>query len=629
MGKFTVMMGGLLALGLGACNGYDEIDPTFRTGDNPPVLKPSDDSNTPIDCPGSGRAPMNWVFTEKESGDKTLLLVIQPPERAGELQQVVFRKIYSKQEAQELAADRKRFENSKKSPLEMSPLKTTSTPIWAVTHEWTQADEEDYANWWSDKVTTSSLKGGGVDVDCADAAIALRWIYARDHGLPAADRLAGSGNLMGQWVSTSEWDHLASNSDWKKDEKFKAALRYTLENTFTHSLLGDLYPTEINRTYVSPGSIFLNLYSEHGGHTQTIKWIAPNENQCSDGWDCIKSFWGDEPADETIYSSELTLLNPLAEGKGGFLRFRWPQNISGQGWQLADPAKMPGFSKEQFEWSDYTGNYQALIFSRLKFGHFTPVQDALFKGNMLAGELKYRLHVSELADFYCSVVRCDPSSELYDDYSTPSRDQRIRDAQKEFLAANENVATDPELIQFKKANQEPLISGTVRTFSDYIFSPHLISKLDPDPRKEFSVRWGLPVSNQDDRFMMQFQIWRDNWVNRDNEVSYGVVFCGASASGAGQDCEPDNNLGIAYSTSRLDQAIKKAGQDLLDSSTRVTPAIRDLIFDLAREIPTLANGCAWNPERKCTLYDYLFSGHDLLSKITSAADDPTCKRYGF
>ena len=146
-----------------------------------------------------------------------------------------------------------------------------------MTNTWTWDEEVKYGQWLHKTAAEDMLVGSGVLVDCADFAITLRWIYAHDHNLPAADQLAGSGELYGSWQSTRSWDRLPTNTDWKKDERFKAALRYLLLNSYTHSLQGDLYPVQINSEFVTFGTIYLTIFQQ-SGHTRTIFDIGPSKN---------------------------------------------------------------------------------------------------------------------------------------------------------------------------------------------------------------------------------------------------------------------------------------------------------------------------------------------------------------
>ena len=86
-------------------------------------------------------------------------------------------------------------------------------------------------------------------------------------------------SLAGRWPALwaffealLAWDKLPQDADWKKDERFKAALRYLFDNTFTHTVVADLYPTFINPQYVRPGSMFMIIRTT-SGHTQTLQKV--------------------------------------------------------------------------------------------------------------------------------------------------------------------------------------------------------------------------------------------------------------------------------------------------------------------------------------------------------------------
>ncbi len=68
--------------------------------------------------------------------------------------------------------------------------------IWTATQTWNESWEERFALWMQNETDATYFERHGVATDCADVAYALRWIFARIHGLPAGNRLSGSGQLF-------------------------------------------------------------------------------------------------------------------------------------------------------------------------------------------------------------------------------------------------------------------------------------------------------------------------------------------------------------------------------------------------------------------------------------------------
>ncbi|MGZ5279145.1 MAG: hypothetical protein ACXWC9_04340, partial [Pseudobdellovibrionaceae bacterium] len=238
-------------------------------------------------------------------------------------------------------------------------LAVTDKPLWPLkkTH-WEASDEVQYGKWLQKHASKTFLKGSGILADCADYALVLRWIFAYEHGLPAAQTLAGSGKLFGSWQSTTAWDALPTGPNWRQDERFKKALRYLFDSTYTHSLKQDLYPVAINRQFVNAGAIYLTLATV-SGHTRTIVALG-SDARCKTK-PCILVWWGNEPSSETGFISDC---DPyfVSETQGGFVRFRWPELVNGK-WSLRAKDLMPGYSQEQYLWN--TTNYFTNLNSNL------------------------------------------------------------------------------------------------------------------------------------------------------------------------------------------------------------------------------------------------------------------------
>jgi hypothetical protein len=78
-----------------------------------------------------------------------------------------------------------------------------------------------------------------VATDCADVAIAARWIFARIHKMPAAQTLAEPNVLFSNESFRNAWSDLPTHEDWTQDQLFRVALDYVLDNTYTHTLWKD------------------------------------------------------------------------------------------------------------------------------------------------------------------------------------------------------------------------------------------------------------------------------------------------------------------------------------------------------------------------------------------------------
>ncbi|MGZ3722912.1 MAG: hypothetical protein ACXVA9_08290, partial [Bdellovibrionales bacterium] len=353
------------------------------------------------------------VLTEPRKDHRTLLLVIDEPMNKNVLAKEVLRKSFEKNQARELQAAKTNARNLLANPSVLT-LTPTNNPIWPIDRAWTDQDELDYQVWVNKTAATDYMVGGGVQVDCADYAIALRWIYSHDHHLPAGDNLAATGVLFGSWQSTTAWDSLPTDADWKKDERFKAALRYVLNLSFTHSIFTDLYPIAITPEFVTPGAIFLTLETE-SGHTRTV-FIAGPSPYCDPSKECMMIIWGNEPASEEGFITDFIPYKVASDG-GGFLRWRWPE-LTPAGWQLRPAQNMRGYSVEQYGWDE--ADYLLNVSTRLNLWN-SPEQRYRALGQSLALMLQQRNDVTQIGYVLCSLVPCTPQDPLYSSYSTPVR----------------------------------------------------------------------------------------------------------------------------------------------------------------------------------------------------------------
>jgi hypothetical protein len=339
-----------------------------------------------------------------------------PKDRQDLLPQIVtFKRVMSAREAAEF-----------KTPLATRVLiAKAGKPLWQLSKpQWTQADEDDYSNWIATEVTTDFLSNTQIVVDCADTGLLFRWVYARNHQLPIANSLTGSGQLFGHFSSNADWDKLAQDSDWKKDERFKAALRYLFDNSYTRTVVADLYPTLVSPQYVRPGSMFMIIRTT-SGHTQTVHKVDLTHG--------ISTLWGNEPAASTIFDTPLIV---EAESKQTIGMWRWVRQDStakGMRWVLTPSEEMPGYSLEQFqETTDDSDVFSDWFYQKL--GITISDADKLASVVKSFGQsLMFRQSITAMSVAYCYLTPCDPSSQDYSDYSTFARDARIVSEQNQAL----------------------------------------------------------------------------------------------------------------------------------------------------------------------------------------------------
>ncbi len=418
-------------------------------------------------------------------------------------QRVIFEKIGQQDEGDQILSEALRQlgtrDDKSSSPLHRERLEILAEParagLWTpVQMNWTQQDEQDYSQWIAQIASESFNNGTNLFADCADVGLLFRWAYAHDKKLPVANTLGGSGKLFGHFSSSAAWERLPTDPDWRKDERFKAAMRYLFDNSFTHTLYDDLYPTQIDPSYVRPGSLYM-IIRQKSGHAQTIVKL----DQSHAG---LLTLWGNEPASEKIFKSWL-MWEPAVRNVFG--SWRWPFVDRNQ-WKLTAAQKMPGFSNEQFRKRAELNDdeiFQDWVLSQLALVDFDKAKLNRFLMD-LTERLRDRLWVTAIGATICHPRPCDPRSSEADDYSTHSRDARLKKSQDLLLTLidelggfNAKIVQD-SLSLWSSQLQSPLISGYSLSYGDYVLSRDKMARLSPEANASFQQRWGLedPSTNK-------------------------------------------------------------------------------------------------------------------------------------
>jgi hypothetical protein len=551
----------------------------------------------------SKKIEVHWtrqVFKETKPHGRTLVLAVDIPDQPTLHQRTVFRQSFSRSEKAEMLAALRRY----KRPALFANRVTgedeiSNNPIWPMDRAWSARDEAAYNVWIHQNAKPDMLVGAGVTVDCADFAMTLRWIYAHDHHLPAGNSLAGSGALFGSWQSTPDWDKLPADPDWRKDERFKAALRYILKNSYTHSLMNDLYPVAISQDFVLPGTIYLTLF-QASGHTRTIFNIGPGDLCGYDSSSCIQIIFGNEPASEEGYVDQLVPWK-LAANEGGFLRHRWPEQKDGV-WALRDATVMPGHSVEQYGWTD--DEYAHNVFVRLGLSASAESQFVTV-GTAIGKALTDRLSTTERGYFMCSVVPCKNGDDDYNQWSTPQRDHTLEKQIGSFqrMASRTNMK-DPAVVAFVNTHNDWMFDGAPYQMID-IMTKSLFASFGSDPRSDFFTRWGVgdPMILEN-KLRGLAQVAFDNWMWREELVT------------------------ASLESSRLDQAFRAFRTQFTSQLSAAPATVQKTLRDTLTGYVTSEKFCAANPNSACTMYDFLIADPSHIDRMSSDASATPTQRWG-
>lgn len=375
-------------------------------------------------------------------------------------------------------------------PRQAAPVSSGSnTRVWETTQSWSSEWESRYSRWVNANRDPHFFARYGISTDCADVAIGYRWIFARMNGLPAANTLAGSGTLVSNESMRAAWSGLETSANWFEDKLFMTVLDYVMENTYTRTLVTDSYPIQINAASVVPGVHHLEFH-EAGGHTLMVVEVQRST---------IRVVQSTVPRELRVLSEiEYLRSEEPKAGEEGFLRMRWAQKSGGK-IVLAPKTSHPTYSAEQYEpgFIGAAGGFSYAVKERLAGGggggvdRFAEFQRVLARLDEL---LKGRVNAVESGYNACASTNCAPGSAAWNEYSTPTRDNRIRDTL--------NLAS-----QIMKNGRDSFFKSYSRTWGEFarrqiFIEDRMVSyqtvltnfsdgRVSSDPRDPIKARWGL------------------------------------------------------------------------------------------------------------------------------------------
>ena len=359
--------------------------------------------------------------------------------------------------------------------------------IWKVKNQWSTKWEDAYTDWVSENFTKDFFVEYNIKTDCADALIALRWIFSRMNSLPMASTLAGSGILFTQDSIKEKWLTLPTHKLWYKDQLFRTVIDFVLDNTYTHTLIRDSYPVAIDPAHFGPGVHLVDLHGS-SGHTRIVSFTdftgkkAPIKVYSSTMPKAVRSLI------EGLYSdSDQVIIN-----KGGIFRYRWAK-LKNNNWELENKKNHPYYSEEQYDpaFVPKDSNFAIEIYKRLS-PHFSPMLVLNESIKDLRNKFKSRIKIVEEGYDFCSQNDCEPGSTNYDDWSTPSRDEQIQEAINAIEKLTNSLSVIEPLLKEQKSKAYKLKSfnwGQQKISLNqlaFLWDKKLPSH---DPRSSIAQRW--------------------------------------------------------------------------------------------------------------------------------------------
>lgn len=311
-----------------------------------------------------------------------------------------------------------------------SSLPTAHASVWTAANTWSDSAEESYAVWVQDHWKKEFfLEEGhpysGMRLDCADAVLAMRIIFAAEHGYPIRfrDPTGGKHDIT---EKMTRFDQLAP------EKRLRKFLQFVFETMGTINLPDNSYPVAINRTQVRPGALLLSNQESH--HAWTIKEVSdtgvPYLIHSRQPKRTVLLTQRSFPSNEFLLKDDLSV-----KSHAGYRAFRRPEDIRKPVWQV------PGYSEEQYSFP--LDGWSKTVQNKLAIEPESPEQelDRLLVSACETAEgraLEVRMGLEYLAKKPANY--CYTEQEFYD-YSTPSYDYRLRMSFKELQKSYEDITT--------------------------------------------------------------------------------------------------------------------------------------------------------------------------------------------
>jgi hypothetical protein len=353
--------------------------------------------------------------------------------------------------------------------------------VWKVgERRWGVAEELEYGKWVEGNITEDFFLRYKVPVDCADVPYAVRWIYARVAHLPAA-ATTKDGKLIGHW--SQQWGHLPTHSEWYKDQRFRAALRYVLSETTTRTLPSDTYPIRIGPDSVTPGTAFF-ITESHSGIVGRLVLDGSSAHP-------IQTWEATVPAKLQKLSLK-NFLSPRPESisRSGLVKFRWPVFEDGR-WKYLPSEEHPYYSEEQYRSSFYdgSGDFVEAVARRVDPTTYDPMDKAEKVIETTARFLKDRIPVVIEGYERCRRGKCPEGSSQWEVYSTPGRDGMIVLLMDHLHHLIDSNHLDQEAL---KKRMEGIVLPISKNRSVTFYHVYLnYLWLSPHPEDPIEARWGL------------------------------------------------------------------------------------------------------------------------------------------
>lgn len=357
--------------------------------------------------------------------------------------------------------------------------------VWDAQNKWSPQYESAFATWVKTTFNQNIfLTGpyGNLPTDCADAGYGARLIFAYENKLPFVIKDSTGGEAL----ITNEMQRFDQIQD--SHQRFLKFAHYIFAITGTYTMPFDTYPMEINREWLKPGAINLlyippsSIPSNLSSHVEVVKDILDTG---------VVTFIS-STVPQAVRKLKVTTgfnMSP-SNTMSGLRNWKSPEN-----YQMRQE-NIPGYSAEQFS---FGWSFGESVTDRLKFRTETPNEKRQRIANNFCAQITERVEVvteSEKKRAYLDrrERRCFNKAE-YEDYSTPSRDKKLKLTVESLVRVTkpEGEITESDILAessfLNKCGMLDYAPGKKMTATEAARRAYL-GMLSSDPNQLIAARWG-------------------------------------------------------------------------------------------------------------------------------------------
>ena len=349
--------------------------------------------------------------------------------------------------------------------------------VWSTTSSWSESSEQEFGQWIAnlrpDVFSNPKSRYYGIATDCADAAYALRTIFAAEHGLPV--------NFQGSFSNSST----RFDSEPTELARVKQFIKWINTSTGTASLAKDTYPVAINSSTIRPGVLFVHAATSNpsvsityrSGHVYYLQDVNTENG-------LITYISSTVPAAVRTLNLKYGITFAPQDTSSGYRAWKWSDSTQRPG-QSDEQYRIGGWKPGAYGDQDLWVKWQEAVQSRLRSRPLAANERSEVATMNLRSVLQQRVSAVKTAWLYYKKhyggKGCMNATD-YENYSTSTRDVKIQEALVDFQQSSGGSSD----FEFEVA------PGYSQSFTQLYqtFMSHKVLEIS-EPEHSPLVRWGV------------------------------------------------------------------------------------------------------------------------------------------